>query len=139
MDYFEEAANAWLHPTVEETFSVMMPVSEVKNVEIRSGCDGTQSATVEVEISHGGRNICKAIKDIFPYRFLIPRIEKVIFNPPATIVLWEDGTKTVVKCTEEDSFSEWAGLSLCISKKIFGRNFHKVFKEWCDKEENGTH
>lgn len=25
-------------------------------------------------------------------------IKKVIFNDPATIVLWNDGTKTVVKC-----------------------------------------
>ena len=27
-------------------------------------------------------------------------IKKVIFNPPATIVFWEDGSKTVVKCRE---------------------------------------
>ena len=27
-------------------------------------------------------------------------IKNVIFNPPATIVFWEDGSKTVVKCQE---------------------------------------
>ncbi len=27
-----------------------------------------------------------------------PDIEKVIFNDPATIVIWKDKTKTVVKC-----------------------------------------
>ena len=26
------------------------------------------------------------------------KIERVIFNAPATIVFWNDGTKTVVKC-----------------------------------------
>ena len=28
-------------------------------------------------------------------------VSKIIFNPPATIVFWEDGTKTVVKCSAE--------------------------------------
>lgn len=30
--------------------------------------------------------------------FVTPQIKNVIFNPPATIVFWIDGTKTVVKC-----------------------------------------
>lgn len=40
----------------------------------------------------------------------LPEIKKVIFNPPATIVFWLDGTKTVVKCKEGEEFSEWAEL-----------------------------
>lgn len=28
------------------------------------------------------------------------KVDKVIYNPPATIVFWNDGTKTVVKCQE---------------------------------------
>lgn len=36
-----------------------------------------------------------------PYASLtLPKIERVIFNPPATIVFWDDKTKTVVKCSE---------------------------------------
>ncbi len=55
-----------------------------------------------------------------------PAIEKVIFNPPATIVLWSDGTKTVVKTKEtgkkkeKDKFSEEYGLAMAIAKKFFG-------------------
>ena len=30
----------------------------------------------------------------------LPKIERVIFSPPATIVFWSDKTKTVVKCRE---------------------------------------
>lgn len=30
----------------------------------------------------------------------------VIFNPPATIVFWEDGEKTVVKCGEGEVFDK---------------------------------
>ena len=28
-----------------------------------------------------------------------PKIKNVIFNDPATIVFWSDGTKTIVKCS----------------------------------------
>lgn len=61
----------------------------------------------------------------------LPEIKKVIFNPPATIVFWKDGTKTVVKCKEGEEFSEWAGIALCLAKKLYGPNFHKIFKRHC--------
>jgi hypothetical protein len=59
-------------------------------------------------------------------------IEKVIFNDPATIVIWDDGTKTVVKCQEGDKYNAELGLAMCISKKYFGNkgNFNEVFKKW---------
>lgn len=62
-------------------------------------------------------------------------IDKVIFNPPATIVFWKDGTKTVVKCKEGEEFSEWAGIALCLAKKLYGPNFHKIFKTHCSDPE----
>lgn len=64
-----------------------------------------------------------------------PGIKKVIFNDPATIVLWDDGTKTVVKCSLGDTYSEWSGLAFCICKKLMGDEFHKVFKHWCDRDD----
>ena len=33
-------------------------------------------------------------------------IKRVVFNDPATIVFWKDGTKTVVKCSKGDTFSK---------------------------------
>ena len=62
-------------------------------------------------------------------------IDKVLFNPPATIVFWLDGTKTVVKCKEGEEFSEWAGIALCLAKKLYGPNFHKIFKRHCSDPE----
>ena len=61
----------------------------------------------------------------------IPAIKKVIFNNPATIVIWNDGTKTTVKCSERDEYSEEVGLAMCISKKALGNkgNFNEVFKK----------
>lgn len=36
-------------------------------------------------------------------------IKDVIFAPPATIVYWSDGSKTVVKCSEKDVFDPEKG------------------------------
>ena len=60
-------------------------------------------------------------------------ITRVIFNPPATIVFWDDETKTVVKCQEGDTFDKELGLAMAISKKYFGNkgNFNEQFKKWC--------
>lgn len=64
-------------------------------------------------------------------------IRKVIFNDPATVVLWSDGTKTVVKCGPDDIFDKEKGLAMAIVKKMAGNDsrFHKVFKEWCKPDE----
>jgi len=62
-------------------------------------------------------------------------IKQVIHNNPATIVIWSDGSKTVVKCQDGDTYSEELGLAMCICKKVFSNkgNFNEVFKEWCSK------
>ena len=59
-------------------------------------------------------------------------IEDVIFNKPATIVKWDDGTKTVVKCGEHDTFDKEKGLAMAIIKKLCGNsgNFNNLFKEF---------
>ena len=64
-------------------------------------------------------------------------IRKVIFNDPATIVLWSDGTKTVVKCGPEDTFDMEKGLAMAIVKKMAGNDnrFHKVFKQYPKKKK----
>lgn len=67
-------------------------------------------------------------------------IRKVIFNDPATIVLWSDGSKTVVKCGPEDSYDMEKGLAMAIVKKMAGNDnrFHKVFKQYPKKKKKET-
>ena len=62
-------------------------------------------------------------------------IKKVIFNNPATIVLWEDGTKTVVKVHEDDVYDPEKGLAMAISKKALGNkyDYYNTFKHWMKK------
>lgn len=63
-------------------------------------------------------------------------IERVIFNNPATIVYWTDGTKTVVKCQEGDEFRRETGLAMAIAKKHLGNkgNYNEVFKNFIEEE-----
>lgn len=64
-------------------------------------------------------------------------IQQVIFNPPATIVFWRDGSKTVVKCGENDIFDPEKGLAMAISKRAFGdnRDYYEIFAKWVGKYE----
>lgn len=62
-------------------------------------------------------------------------IKDVIFNPPATIVFWSDGTKTVVKADGENYDPE-KGIAMAISKKLMGNNkyeYYHTFLHWLKK------
>ena len=65
----------------------------------------------------------------------IPEVKKIIFNDPATIVYWKDGTKTVVKCQKGDDFDSEKGFAMAFLKKCWGNkgNFNdkliKIMKE----------
>lgn len=65
---------------------------------------------------------------------MLPDIKEVIFNDPATIVYWKDGSKTVVKCQAErgDTYSKEVGLVTAIAKKALGNkgNFNDVIAKW---------
>ena len=67
----------------------------------------------------------------------LPGIKDVIFNEPATIILWADGTKTVVKCQEGEGYDPEKGMAMAISKKALGNkgNYCEVFKKWLPEEE----
>jgi hypothetical protein len=74
------------------------------------------------------------------YSRIYPRlnIKKVIFNAPATIVFWDDGTKTVVKC-ENEEYDPEKGLAMAIAKKALGNqgNYYNQFKKWLPEKEEG--
>ena len=63
----------------------------------------------------------------------LPQINKVIYNDPATIIFWADGTKTVVQCQPEDEYDPEKGLALAIAKKALGntsRKLNDVLHKW---------
>lgn len=68
-------------------------------------------------------------------------IKKVIFNNPATIILWADGSKTVVMCGERDTYDPEKGMAMAIARKALGNkgNYYNAFEKWLPKESTITH
>lgn len=64
-------------------------------------------------------------------------IEDVIFNGPATIVKWTDGTKTVVKAQDGEEFDPEKGLAMAFAKKAMDNKglYFNVIKKWTEKYE----
>ena len=63
-------------------------------------------------------------------------IKNVIFNPPATVVYWSDGTKTVVKCSMNDKFDPEKGLAMAIAKRCANNSgsYYKEIQKWVGEE-----
>ena len=53
-------------------------------------------------------------------KYEVPYVQEIIFNPPATIIKWIDGTKTVVKCSKNDRYDKYLGFAAAVVKKMFG-------------------
>lgn len=66
-----------------------------------------------------------------------PRVKRAIFNPPATVILWDDGTKSVVKCQNGEPFDAEKGFVMAYLKKLLGNDntFNKEITRWVDYEE----
>lgn len=62
-------------------------------------------------------------------------IKNVIFNPPATIVFWTDGSKTVVKCNAKEEFDPEKGMAMAIAKRCANNSddFYKEIKKLVEK------
>lgn len=105
-------------------------------------CQGCVKATVQPSTSKTSEIASYILNDVMSTQAMfrmtrqrrvnMPTIKNVIFNDPATIVLWSDGTKTVVKCQDGDLYSAETGLAMAIAKKALGNkgNFNEVFKKW---------
>lgn len=65
-------------------------------------------------------------------------IKKVIFSNPATIVFWNDDSKTVVKCSRRDNFDPEKGLAMAIAKKFLGNkgNYYNTFIKYIPELRN---
>jgi len=59
-------------------------------------------------------------------RFLTSTLEpeRIVHSGPATIVFWNDKTKTVVKCSKNDIYDEYEAFCAALAIKMFGSNSH---------------
>lgn len=78
------------------------------------------------------QNVCQfmireAIKNV-TRSFTPDSIKKVIYNDPATIIFWSDGTKTVVKCMEDEDYDPEKGFMAAVTKRAFGYKYGWVMR-----------
>ena len=65
-----------------------------------------------------------------PWLDIMSRIKKVHYKEKMTIVIWTDGSKTIVKCNEQDTYDPEKGLAMAILKRISGNtNGHRKLFE----------
>ncbi len=57
-------------------------------------------------------------------------ISRILYSPPATVVFWSDGTKTVAKCAPHERFDREKGLAIACAKKLLGDGYADAFKEF---------
>lgn len=109
------------------------PIAKITSCEMVGGPGSRASLRVEAIAltKEEKEKMVKYNKCSGPSRF---GIKRVIFSDPATIVFWEDGTKTVVKAHNED-FDPEKGLAMAVCKRVYGDKYHRVFKDNIPKEE----
>lgn len=151
-DVLQENANTYcLSVSMETNGTLTGSADPVSNIMISDGLDNrlyvvrwkeakslTEAATpiLADALVYFGKVPTVTRKPVLESRF---DISNVIFNGPATIVMWKDGTKTVVKCQDGDCYSEETGLALCFMKKALGNkpNFNNAFRKWIPEHNPG--
>lgn len=92
-----------------------------ETVEVRNGFREQMEFgfTVTTDPRYAAMNTMLAIKD-------------VIHNPPATIVFWGDGSKTVVKCQDGEEYDPEKGLTMAFFKRMHDNKGHyfEEIKKW---------
>ena len=101
-------------------------LSTIRQSSGEVGCEIEGYFRPDIYKIHRAKDMCSV--PITPKK---PTPKKVKFSGPATIILWEDGTKTVVKCQKEDVWSDEVGIVMCYAKKMLGNksNFNNIFRE----------
>lgn len=63
-------------------------------------------------------------------------VDRIIYNDPATIVFWGDGSKTVVKCSPGEKFSKYHGFCAALTKHVYECNnqINKLVNSGIDTE-----
>lgn len=139
---------------IERMTDDMMVPREFKNMTIEfrnvdtittemDACSMLSGVTHDVKVScrdfivYDGENYTVCRKDRLKSSAIgVGSIKNVIFSGPVTTVIWNDGTKTHVRCENED-FDKEKGLAMCIAKKALGNKgrYYDIFKEWIKEDE----
>ena len=119
---FEGDFSEFYHPRLPRLARCSNIESIVHNIEHRITQYNKKKGQKNMMTARGNGKT-KYVSDLLKDAFRFNPIKDVIFNDPATIVFWTDGTKTVVKCQPGETFDPEKGLAMAISKKVLGNDY----------------
>lgn len=107
-------------------------VGEVVNVQYNEWTNGYYEELIDVCVNDVVYENCDPEYFELDVTKCKVAIKDVIFNPPATIILWNDGTKSVVKCQNGEPYDAEKGFALAYLKKLLGNDntFNKEINKW---------
>ena len=84
-------------------------------------------------VYHGGCNCGKSRTDRIGRLDILDDIDQVIYNDPATIVTFKDGTKVCVKASKGDTFNKETGLVYAIVKRLYANDVDEKTGYLCSR------
>lgn len=132
------ALNAWFS-TISITNNILRMLREAKRVVSFNCIESPKELDLQRAMM---RNILNSMYGIAKAdntpMTVSANIDKVIFDDPATVILWKDGTKTVVHAQDGEPYDKEKGFAMAVCKKVFGneRDYYHVFKRWFRKGED---
>lgn len=109
-----------MRPWYEDTDEIKRVSNRIYGAEAFENKEDTKmNITQGVRDELAKNNLCH---DIMNKRIPIPK--KIIVNEDSevTVVLWNDGTKTIVRCSEADTYDSYAAYCAAFAKKCYGTN-----------------
>lgn len=136
--------------------SILLNIDEIfkiidwLNEDINDIKDNNQKKNIEPKKTEAKKPNVTVIKDIRPSErtvynkkneknfkpLFIPEIKDVMFRDPATIVWFEDGSKTVAIAGHGDRYDKEVGLAVCMLKRVLGnKEYRAIMDKWCYTKE----
>lgn len=117
------------------------PLIQLKIYDAISKGENNMPTETERYVRHDINSLAAAFKRVNDaFNKKLPGIKTVHFSGPVTAVIWEDKTKTIVRCKDGDVPDYEKGLAMAIAKRALGTNksgsnYYDVFKKWLPKDE----
>lgn len=123
--YFNIECKKYLDAASEFVTEMFGRPSEVSEIKVDSGYSPHDYVNTDVTFHVRSCGWLNRLAESFR-----PKPKKVICNDPATIVLFDDGTKVVTKAHDGDSYDWVAGIAFCcLRKALRNRNFDRYEKQ----------
>lgn len=137
-----ENVHIWEQKLIDQAISATKPIMSRKDIDALIRIGNVHEPVSAVAMEHrsldGLSAMLLSIDEMHEWlirsapKINMPGIKQVIFNDPATIVIWADNTKTVVKCQNGEPYDPEKGLAMAITKRVLGNkgNYFDEIKKW---------